>query len=104
MSFDLIALKDQAAGLPRTTSRQSVDVATQTLARLLPIRWRLFSIAALNAMVAVILAVLILERRQHSQQCLGGRKEGARIRQASGPIAERGESPAKPDPSLYQST
>jgi signal transduction histidine kinase len=59
MSFDLIALKDQAAGLPRTTSRQSVDVATQTLARLLPIRWRLFSIAALNATVAVILALLI---------------------------------------------
>src|SRR5436189_1062733 len=59
MSFDLIALKDQAAGLPRTTSRQSVDVATQTLARLLPIRWRLFLIAALNATVAVILALLI---------------------------------------------
>src|SRR5437588_13105119 len=59
MSFDLIALKDHAADLPRTTSRQSVDVATQTLARLLPIRWRLFSIAALNATVAVILALLI---------------------------------------------
>jgi signal transduction histidine kinase len=59
MSFDLIALKDHAAGLPRPTSRQSVDVATQTLARLLPIRWRLFSIAALNATVAVILALLI---------------------------------------------
>src|SRR5216684_4076877 len=59
MSFDLIALKDESSTLPRARPRQSVDLATQTLVRLLPIRWRLFSIAALNATVAVILALLI---------------------------------------------
>ena len=59
MSFDLIALKDESSALPRARPRRSVDLATQTLVRVLPIRWRLFSIAALNATVAVILALLI---------------------------------------------
>jgi hypothetical protein len=59
MSFDLIALKDQSATLPRAGPRQSVDLATQTLVRSLPIRWRLISLAALNATVALILGFLI---------------------------------------------
>ena len=57
MSFDLIALKDELSAL--SGPRRTVDIATQTLLRVLPIRWRLFAIAALNATVAVILAVLI---------------------------------------------
>ena len=57
MSLDLIALREQPSPLPRAT--RSVDLATQTLVRLLPIRWRLFSIAALNATVAIILALVI---------------------------------------------
>src|SRR5580704_5837812 len=59
MSFDLIALKDETSVLSRARPRRSVDLATQTLVRVLPIRWRLFCIAALNATVAVILALLI---------------------------------------------
>jgi signal transduction histidine kinase len=59
MSFDLIALKEESSALPRARPQRSVDLATQTLVRVLPIRWRLFSIAALNATVAVILALLI---------------------------------------------
>jgi signal transduction histidine kinase len=59
MSFDLIALKDETSVLARARPRRSVDLATQTLVRVLPIRWRLFCIAALNATVAVILALLI---------------------------------------------
>jgi signal transduction histidine kinase len=59
MSFDLIALKEEPSALPRARPRRSVDLATQTFVRVLPIRWRLFSIAALNATVAVILALLI---------------------------------------------
>ena len=59
MSFDLIALKEEASALTRASPRRSVDLATQTLVRVLPIRWRLFCIAALNATVAVILALLI---------------------------------------------
>jgi len=59
MSFDLIALKDESSVLQRSRPRRSVDLATQTLVRVLPIRWRLFCIAALNATVAVILALLI---------------------------------------------
>ena len=59
MSFDLIALRQEPAALQLARQRRSVDLATQTLVRLLPIRWRLFSIAALNATVAVILALLI---------------------------------------------
>jgi signal transduction histidine kinase len=58
MSFDLIALKEESSA-ERSRPRRSVDLATQTLVRVLPIRWRLFSIAALNATVAVILALLI---------------------------------------------
>src|SRR6202048_4924479 len=57
MSFDLIALKDELSAL--SGPRRTVDIAPQTLLRGLPIRWRLFAIAALNATVAVILAVLI---------------------------------------------
>ncbi len=59
MSFDLIALKDGLSAPQRAKPRRGVDLATQTLLRVLPIRWRLFSIAALNATVAVILALLI---------------------------------------------
>ena len=59
MSFDLIALNDESVTLPRSGPRQSLDLATQTLVRLLPIRWRLISLAALNATVAVILGFLI---------------------------------------------
>ena len=59
MSFDLIALKDESATLPRTGPRQTVDLATQALVRLLPIRWRLISLAGLNATVALILGFLI---------------------------------------------
>ena len=59
MSFDLIALKDESSALQQARPRRSVDLATQTLVRVLPIRWRLFCIAALNATVAVILALLI---------------------------------------------
>ena len=59
MSFDLIALRDETSVLSRARPRRSVDLATQTLVRVLPIRWRLFCIAALNATVAVILALLI---------------------------------------------
>jgi signal transduction histidine kinase len=59
MSFDLIALKDGSPVPERASSRLGVDLATQTVLRVLPIRWRLFSIAALNATVAVILALII---------------------------------------------
>ena len=59
MSFDLIALGDKSATLPRAGPRQSVDLATQALVRLLPIRWRLISLAGLNAAVALILGFLI---------------------------------------------
>ena len=47
MNFDLIALKDELSAL--SGPRRTVDIATQTLLRVLPIRWRLFAIAALNA-------------------------------------------------------
>jgi signal transduction histidine kinase len=56
MSFDLTALEEPH---PAARARRSVDLATQTLVRVLPIRWRLISIAALNATVAVILALVI---------------------------------------------
>src|SRR5713101_3870078 len=59
MSFDLLALEDESSALPGARPRRRVDLATQTFVRVLPIRWRLFSIAALNATVAVILALLI---------------------------------------------
>jgi signal transduction histidine kinase len=58
MTFDLVALKDESAA-PGTRQRRSLDLETEHYVRALPIRWRLLSIAALNATVAVILAALI---------------------------------------------
>jgi signal transduction histidine kinase len=57
MTFDLIALKDERS--PSVRPRRSLDLETEGVVRVLPIRWRLFSLAALNATVAVILAALI---------------------------------------------
>ena len=59
MSFDLAVLSQDPAATRRAPRRRSLDLETEGFVRALPIRWRLFSIAALNAAVAVILAALI---------------------------------------------
>jgi signal transduction histidine kinase len=59
MSLDLLALKEEQSRTPTARQRRSLDLETQSVVRVLPIRWRLLSIAALNATVAVILAALI---------------------------------------------
>ena len=59
MSLDLLALKEEQSRAPTARQRRSLDLETQSVVRVLPIRWRLLSIAALNATVAIILAALI---------------------------------------------
>jgi signal transduction histidine kinase len=59
MSFDLAVLSRDVPAPHRARPRRSLDLETESVVRALPIRWRLFSIAALNATVAVILAWLI---------------------------------------------
>jgi signal transduction histidine kinase len=59
MSFDLAALTRDPPLARAARPRRSFDLETESFVRVLPIRWRLFSIAALNATVAVILAALI---------------------------------------------
>jgi signal transduction histidine kinase len=59
MSLDLLALKEEQSAAPTARQRRSLDLETQSVVRVLPIRWRLLSIAALNATVAIILAALI---------------------------------------------
>ncbi len=59
MSLDLVALRDEPSSLPRTRAGRSLDLGTQSFVRVLPIGWRLLAIAALNAAVAVILALII---------------------------------------------
>ena len=59
MTFDLVALKDEQAAARGARPRRSLDLETESFVRVLPIRWRLLLIAALNATVAVILATLI---------------------------------------------
>src|SRR5262245_64148610 len=59
MSLDLVALKDESSTARTARPRRSLDQETQSVVRVLPIRWRLLLIAALNATVAVILAALI---------------------------------------------
>ena len=59
MTFDLVALKDERSAARNARPRRSLELETESVVRVLPIRWRLFSIAALNATVAVILAALI---------------------------------------------
>ncbi len=59
MTFDLVALKDEKSATRNARPRRSLDLETESFVRVLPIRWRLLSIAALNATVAVILAALI---------------------------------------------
>jgi signal transduction histidine kinase len=57
MSFDLVALKEERS--PSARPRRSLDLETESYVRTLPIRWRLISIAALNVIVAFVLAWLI---------------------------------------------
>ena len=59
MSLDLVALKDEQPAARNARPRRSLDLETESFVRVLPIRWRLFSIAALNAAVAFILAAFI---------------------------------------------
>jgi signal transduction histidine kinase len=59
MSLDLVALKDEQSAARNARPRRSLDLETESVVRVLPIRWRLFSIAALNATVAFILAAFI---------------------------------------------
>ena len=59
MSLDLVALKDEPSATRSARPRRSLDLETESVVRVLPIRWRLFSIAALNALVAFILAAFI---------------------------------------------
>jgi signal transduction histidine kinase len=59
MSLNLLALKKEQSRAPTARQRRSLDLETQSVVRVLPIRWRLLSIAALNATVAIILAALI---------------------------------------------
>jgi len=59
MSLDLLALKNEQSAASTTRPRRSLDQETQSVVRVLPIRWRLLLIAALNATVAIILAALI---------------------------------------------
>ena len=59
MSLDLLALKEEQSAASTGRQRRSLDLETQSVVRVLPIRWRLLSIAALNATVAIILAALI---------------------------------------------
>jgi hypothetical protein len=60
MSFDLVALSAMSSrSRQRAAAAAKPDLETERLQWLLPIRWRLLSIGALNATVAVILAALI---------------------------------------------
>ena len=59
MSLDLVAFKDEPSATRNARPRRSLDLETESVVRVLPIRWRLFSIAALNALVAFILAAFI---------------------------------------------
>src|SRR3984893_2969254 len=59
MSLDLVALKDEPSATRNARPQRSLDLETESVVRVLPIRWRLFSIAALNGAVAFILAAFI---------------------------------------------
>src|SRR5258708_4299544 len=59
MSLDLVGSKDQPSVTRSGRTRGSLDLEPESVVRVLPIRWRLFSIAALNAAVAFILAAFI---------------------------------------------
>jgi signal transduction histidine kinase len=58
MSLDLLALMRPPAK-QRAKPRRSLDLEAQGFVRTLPIRWRLISLAALNASVAILLAMVI---------------------------------------------
>src|SRR5260221_14783467 len=58
MTVDLVALKEQDSAARHARARRSLDQETQSVVRVLPIRWRLLLIAALNVVVASILALL----------------------------------------------
>src|SRR5215471_18654656 len=57
MTLDLLALRDGRTAAARP--RRSLDLETEGVVRAVPIRWRLLSLAALNAAVAATLAWFI---------------------------------------------
>jgi signal transduction histidine kinase len=59
MTFDFLALNEDHAGVRAARARRILDREAQSFVRRVPIGWRLLSLAALNAAVAVILATLI---------------------------------------------
>ena len=59
MSLDLVALRDEPSSSARSRAGRNFDLGTQSFVRVLPISWRLLAIAALNAAVAAILALII---------------------------------------------
>jgi signal transduction histidine kinase len=59
MTLDLLALTRPAAAQQKPKPRRSLDLEAQGFVRTLPIRWRLISLAVLNAGVAILLALVI---------------------------------------------
>src|SRR5262249_53823179 len=58
MTLDLLALT-RPATQQKPKARRSLDLEAQGFVRTLPIRWRLISLAVLNAGVAILLALVI---------------------------------------------
>src|SRR5262245_65919111 len=59
MSLDLVALAQHKPSALAARARRNLGRETESFVRVLPIRWRLVSLAALNVIVALILAALI---------------------------------------------
>ena len=55
----MVATNQVQSATPDVRRRRSFDLETESVVRVLPIRWRLISLALLNAAVAIILAALI---------------------------------------------
>ena len=103
MSFDLVALKDERPAAAGARPRRSLDLEAESVVRALPIRWRLLSIAALNATVAVILAALIWNGANVLSRAWD---EVRKVRESDKLLVlleSEAEPPAEPDPSLHQS-
>src|SRR5262249_58717162 len=59
MSVSVVALEQRTTAISEPAAERFGTFGVESLIRKLPIRWRIFLIAALNTAVAIILAALI---------------------------------------------
>ena len=89
--------QDETTERPASLAARS-RVGVVDLARSVPIRWRILSIAALNSLVVLVLAGMIWSGSQVLGSAWDDVRQVREVGQDPGAAGERNRPPAEPDP------